>query len=58
VAELEVLRVLKAELGGKIPLRAFFDLIVGTKYVSSFSTNFCFVSRLTDWLLALGGSLL
>lgn len=31
VAELETLRVLEKELGGKIPLSAFFDLIVGTK---------------------------
>jgi hypothetical protein len=39
VAELEVLRILKKELGGKIPLRAFFDLIVGTKYASMLLSN-------------------
>lgn len=37
MAELEFLRMLKNDLGGKIPLRAFFDLIVGTKYASAFS---------------------
>jgi hypothetical protein len=31
VAELEVLRALESELGGKIPIQAFFDLIVGTE---------------------------
>jgi hypothetical protein len=41
VAELEVLRILKKELGGQIPLRAFFDLIVGTKYASIFRYNLC-----------------
>ncbi|KAH0559390.1 hypothetical protein GP486_004094 [Trichoglossum hirsutum] len=30
IAELEILRVLEKEVGGKIPLSAFFDLIVGT----------------------------
>jgi hypothetical protein len=39
VAELEVLRILKNNLGGRIPLRAFFDLIVGTKYASRLFLN-------------------
>jgi hypothetical protein len=34
-----VLRMLKNDLGGKIPLRAFFDLMVGTKYASRLSLN-------------------
>jgi len=39
VAELEVIRTLKKELVAKIPLRAFFDLIVGTKYVFVLQLN-------------------
>ena len=39
MAELEVLRILEKELGGKIPLRAFFDLIIGTKYVFMLFVN-------------------
>jgi Patatin-like phospholipase len=30
VAELEVLRLIEIELGGKLPIQHFFDLIVGT----------------------------
>ena len=31
IAELELLRLIHVALGGKIPLHAFFDLIVGTR---------------------------
>ena len=31
IAELELLRLVQVALGGKIPLHAFFDLIVGTR---------------------------
>lgn len=31
IAELEILRLIQVALGGKIPLQAFFDLIVGTR---------------------------
>lgn len=33
IIELEVLRAIEAELGGKLPIQAFFDLIVGTRQV-------------------------
>jgi hypothetical protein len=33
IIELEVLKALEAELGGKLPIQAFFDLIVGTRQV-------------------------
>ena len=32
IVELEVLRALEKSLGGRIPIQAFFDLIVGTRY--------------------------
>ena len=32
IIELEVLKAIETELGGKIPIQAFFDLIVGTRY--------------------------
>ena len=32
ILELEVLRAIELALGGKIPIQAFFDLIVGTRY--------------------------
>jgi patatin-like phospholipase/acyl hydrolase len=39
IVELEVLRAIQQELGGtggeKIPIQAFFDLIVGTRQVFS-----------------------
>jgi len=31
IVELEVLRAIQEELGNKIPIREFFDLIVGTR---------------------------
>lgn len=31
IMELEVLKAIETELGGKIPIQAFFDLIVGTR---------------------------
>ena len=34
IVELEILRLVQVVLGGKIPLRAFFDLIVGTRCVN------------------------
>lgn len=35
VVELEVLRYLEKYLGGEIPIQAFFDLIVGTRFVQN-----------------------
>lgn len=35
IIELEVLRAIEGELGGKLPIQAFFDLIVGTRQVNS-----------------------
>ena len=32
ILELETLRAIELALGGKIPIQAFFDLIVGTRY--------------------------
>ena len=32
ILELEVLRAIELALGDKIPIQAFFDLIVGTRY--------------------------
>jgi hypothetical protein len=32
IAELEVLAELERALGGEIPIRSFFDLLVGTRY--------------------------
>lgn len=32
ILELEILRAVELALGGKIPIQAFFDLIVGTRY--------------------------
>lgn len=34
IVELEVLRALQRQLGDNIPINAFFDLIVGTRWVS------------------------
>jgi hypothetical protein len=31
IVELGVLQAIEKKLGGKIPIRAFFDLIIGTK---------------------------
>jgi patatin-like phospholipase/acyl hydrolase len=31
IVELEVLRAIQREVGDRIPIRAFFDLIVGTR---------------------------
>lgn len=31
IVELEVLRAVEQALGGKMPVQAFFDLIVGTR---------------------------
>lgn len=31
IVELEVLRAIEQVLGGRIPIQAFFDLIVGTR---------------------------
>lgn len=33
---LEVLRQVQLELGGRIPIQDFFDLVVGTRLVISF----------------------
>jgi hypothetical protein len=33
IVELEVLRALEQQLGGNLPIQAFFDLMVGTRYV-------------------------
>jgi patatin-like phospholipase/acyl hydrolase len=35
IIELEVLKAIETELGGKLPIQAFFDLIVGTRYWSA-----------------------
>ena len=35
ILELEILRAIKRALGGGIPIQAFFDLIVGTRYGST-----------------------
>jgi patatin-like phospholipase/acyl hydrolase len=32
IIELEVLKAIETELGGRLPIQAFFDLIVGTRY--------------------------
>ena len=34
IAELEILKLIQAELGGKMPIREFFDLIVGTRQIT------------------------
>lgn len=39
ILELEVLRAVELALGGKIPIQAFFDLIVGTRFVSPCLTS-------------------
>jgi patatin-like phospholipase/acyl hydrolase len=31
IVELEILQHIQRELGGKLPIQAFFDLIVGTR---------------------------
>jgi hypothetical protein len=31
ITELEVLRAVEQAIGGKIPIQAFFDLIIGTR---------------------------
>jgi len=31
IIELEILRAIERELGDKVPIQAFFDLIVGTR---------------------------
>jgi len=33
IVEIEVLRAIENELGGRIPISEFFDLIVGTRCV-------------------------
>lgn len=33
IVELEVLRAIEEELGGNLHIQAFFDLMVGTRYV-------------------------
>lgn len=33
IMELEVLKAIETELGGTIPIQAFFDLIIGTRCV-------------------------
>ena len=38
ILELEVLRAIELALGDKIPIQAFFDLIVGTRYDSAGET--------------------
>lgn len=35
IVELEVLKAIERELGGKLPIQVFFDLMVGTRYVST-----------------------
>ena len=34
IVELEVLRAIEKALGGNLPIQAFFDLIVGTRYLN------------------------
>ena len=41
ILELEVLRAIEMALGDKMPIQAFFDLIVGTRY------------DFADWLLSI-----
>jgi patatin-like phospholipase/acyl hydrolase len=38
IAELEVLQQIEREMGDKLPLQCFFDLVVGTRYKSLFSS--------------------
>lgn len=47
VVELEALRHLEKYLGGNIPIQAFFDLIVGTRFVNLIFTH----SAATDGFL-------
>ena len=37
IVELEVLKAIERDLPGKIPIRRFFDLIVGTRFVHRMS---------------------
>ena len=37
ILELEILRAIELAIGGKIPIQAFFDLIVGTRYGHPFN---------------------
>ena len=37
IIELEVLRAIESKLGNSLPIQAFFDLIVGTRYVLNLS---------------------
>ena len=39
IIELEALRTIEEQLGGALPIQAFFDLIVGTRYGSTFQTH-------------------
>ncbi len=51
VVELEILSALEKEIGGKIPIQEFFDLIVGTRYVAQTPKTDGVVARVVAYSL-------
>lgn len=55
IVELEILRLIERAMGGRMPIQSFFDLIVGTRYVSLVSKT-CIVDDINWTDLALEAS--